>query len=93
LTPCNMCYTIYYSQEPNGNDTDMKRLDITYQLNYVDKDSINSLFIVKNDTFDPTEANTYTFNCSEPINKPFFSKLVNSLNRCITNKYKDRIPK
>lgn len=90
--PCNMCYAIYYSQDTDGHDMNKQRLDITYQPNYVEKSSINNdentIFAVKNDTFDPREADTYNFNCNDKINKNFFVELVNILNKCIIETYK-----
>jgi len=92
--PCNTCYAIYYSQDTDGHDRNKQRLDITYQLNYVEKSSINNdtntIFAVKNDTFDPKEAYTYNFNCNDQINKKFFVELVNILNKCIIDKYNIR---
>lgn len=90
--PCNSCYEICYSQDPDGNDKNKQILDITYQLNYVEKSSVDKIFTVKNDIFDPKLADTYKFNCDDPINKIFFVKLLNILNKCIIDKYKTSKP-
>ena len=98
LTPCNTCCAIYYSQDTDGHDRNKQILDITYQLNYVEKSNINNndkntIFAVKNDTFDQKEVETYNFNCNDQINKKFFVELVNILNKCIIDKYDKTNPK